>query len=178
MSTAQLPHRIDPASWADRGMRLSLDLAASVFPRLQQALQTEARVQLELFWLRDPRRHAVFELRMQGHWPVQCQRCMETMDLVVDESVRLHLLQAEADVSRLDENEDYVVLDEQGELDLPEVVEDELLLCLPLVAKHEHCDEAMPLVSAEAPVVEEKKRPFAGLADLRNALQRDQDREV
>ncbi len=159
-------------------MRLSLDLAASAFPRLQQALQAQATVHLDLSWQRDPRRHAILELRAQGQWPLQCQRCMETMDLIVDESVRLHLLQAEDDVSRLDESEDYVVLDEQGELDLPEIIEDELLLCLPLVAKHEHCDELIPIASADAPVVEEKRRPFAGLADLRTALQRDQDREV
>ncbi len=170
MSIAQLPHKVDPATWADRGMQLTLNVSASLFPRLRQALLAEADVELNLGFTRDPRRHAVLTLRMQGQWPVQCQRCMQSMPLSVDESVYLHLLHEDEEAAHLDESEDYVLLDEQGELAVREVIEDELLLCLPLVARHEQCADVRLETAETAPVGEEKRKPFAGLAEMQKAM--------
>ena len=50
-------------------------------------------------------------------------------------------------------------------LDVPELLEDELLLALPLVPRHEVCPEPLP-VPEEAPE-EKAPHPFAALAALK-----------
>jgi uncharacterized protein len=52
-------------------------------------------------------------------------------------------------------------------LDLRALVEDELLLELPLVPRHEVCPEPLKAAHEEIPPVEEKPNPFAVLASLK-----------
>jgi uncharacterized protein len=51
-------------------------------------------------------------------------------------------------------------------LDLHGLVEDELLLALPLVPMHEHCPRQLPMSAGDAEVAPAPK-PFAALASLR-----------
>jgi uncharacterized protein len=56
-------------------------------------------------------------------------------------------------------------------LDALELVEDELLLSLPLVPRHEVCPQPLPVTTAELPEDEdgdeERPNPFAALAALK-----------
>ena len=53
-------------------------------------------------------------------------------------------------------------------LDLRELIEDELLLAMPIVPRHEVCPEPLvPAANAAAEPVEDKPNPFAALAGLK-----------
>ena len=76
--------------------------------------------------------------------------------------------QAEALDAELEDD----VLELQRHTDLSELVEDELLLALPLVPRHEDCPEPLPMgelgdpePAADAPP--ERPHPFAALAQLK-----------
>ena len=55
-------------------------------------------------------------------------------------------------------------------LDLRELIEDELLLALPLVPRHAHCPEPLPRAFVEDPAVDPADNPFAALAVLKGGL--------
>jgi uncharacterized protein len=72
----------------------------------------------------------------------------------------------EAEAAELDAESEDDVLPLQRWLNLKDLVEDELLLALPLVPRHEQCPEAPSLVH-EAENFEEPEHPFAALQRFR-----------
>ncbi len=75
---------------------------------------------------------------------------------------------SEAEAERLDaeSDDDHLVL--VPRLDLLALVEDELILELPLVPRHEGiCPEPLPQPAADEAPVDERPNPFAALAALR-----------
>ncbi|MES2281428.1 MAG: DUF177 domain-containing protein [Pseudomonadota bacterium] len=101
-----------------------------------------------------------------------CQRCMAAMQapLDVDQWYRFVATEEIAMAEDDESEEDLLVLEPQ--FDLTAVLEDELLMALPLVPMHEQCPVA-PKLSAGADEVdeaeEEKPNPFAVLAQLKNS---------
>jgi uncharacterized protein len=114
-------------------------------------------------------RLAVAELTMSGAATVTCQRCLEAMSIPVESTVRVALIPTEADVGRVPEHLE-PVLAPDGRISIGELVEEELLLALPIVPLHEEVSECV--IAPDAPVVgdeqEEQKtqRPFEQLAEL------------
>ncbi len=111
-------------------------------------------------------------LRATALVPLQCQRCLAPMaeQLRVDRAIRF--VHGEDLAARLDEETDEDVLSLPAALDLQALVEDELILALPIVPRHEGpCPQ--PLLSEGAsslapPIpANEKPHPFAALAALK-----------
>ena len=112
---------------------------------------------------------AVVELNFDGTARLQCQRCLGAMEVGVEASTKVGLVATEADVSRVPE-EFEPVLAREGRISVGELVEEELLLTLPIVPLHEEeaaCQvaPAAAAVSAEE-VPPETQKPFAQLAEL------------
>ncbi|MES2384108.1 MAG: YceD family protein [Pseudomonadota bacterium] len=105
--------------------------------------------------------------------PLTCQRCMAAVatPLEIDQWYRFvadeDIAMAEDDASE----EDLLVMAPQ--FDLLAVVEDELLMALPLVPMHETCPETPVFSAGEAELappdgeVDAKPHPFAALAQLK-----------
>jgi uncharacterized protein len=107
-------------------------------------------------------------LQAEAAVPLQCQRCLQalTQSLNVDRHVRF--VHGEDEAARLDEEIDDDVLALPPLLDLHALLEDELILALPLVPRHEGpCPEPLPLPSDESDAVEPDSHPFAALGALR-----------
>jgi uncharacterized protein len=102
---------------------------------------------------------------------LQCQRCLQPMReaLQVQRSFRFVRSESEAEAEDADSDEDVLALSRS--LDLRALVEDELILELPLVPRHEVCPEPLPLPADEPPQAqaeaEAKPNPFAQLAVLK-----------
>jgi uncharacterized protein len=112
---------------------------------------------------------AVAELALAGKARLQCQRCMRAMELSLDSTTRVALILAEADAAEVPEELE-PVLAREGRISIGELVEEELLLALPIVPLHEELREcavpaAAPLLAEEAPE-HVTQRPFAGLGEL------------
>lgn len=101
--------------------------------------------------------------------PLTCQRCLDAVwtPLVVDQWFRFVANEEIAAEQDDDADEDLLVLD--GEFNLCELLEDELVLALPLIPTHSVCP-SQPALSVQdaafdAPVG--KPNPFAALAKLK-----------
>ena len=93
-----------------------------------------------------------------------CQRCLEPVDIDVDATVDLALVH-EDDTATQDSEEDYLELNDEG-VELTALVEDELILALPIIAVHsEGACEAIEPVARESEKFSES--PFAVLSSLK-----------
>lgn len=102
-----------------------------------------------------------------------CQRCLQPFKPALDLSRRLRFVRDEAAAEALDSEIDEDVLAYDRRLNLRVLVEDELLLALPLVPRHEHCPVPLPI---SAPATEglaadadggDRSHPFAVLKSLK-----------
>ena len=112
---------------------------------------------------------AVVELSLAGKATLQCQRCMQAMEWSVDSTTRVGLIFSEANAAEVPEELE-PVLAREGRISAGELVEEELLLALPIVPLHEKLRDcavppSAPLIAEEAPE-HVTQRPFAGLAEL------------
>lgn len=102
--------------------------------------------------------------------PLTCQRCLEQVDehLAIDRWFRFVADDAQAEREDEESEEDVLALDPA--FDLKALVEDELLMALPLVPRHEVCPSAVKMQAEDADFSEaqaEKPNPFAALAKLK-----------
>ena len=99
-----------------------------------------------------------------------CQRCLEPVDvaLLVDRTFRFVADEETAAAQDDESQEDLLVLEE--DFDLHRLIEDELVLALPLIAHHDDCTTHAPKASADpdfAISVAGRPNPFAVLARLK-----------
>jgi uncharacterized protein len=110
---------------------------------------------------------AVAQIAMKGVARLECQRCMQPMEIALDSQVRVALVAEEADIERVPEDLE-PVLTPGGRISIGELIAEELLLSLPIVALHEEgrsCTAAPP-GTGDAPQAPETQRPFAHLDEL------------
>ena len=110
-------------------------------------------------------------LQLQGHVDIDlvCQRCLEPVTTLVQFDRDFRFVESEEAALAQDEHsqEDLLVISLQ--FDLLELVEDELLMALPVSPKHEKCPVNLKLSAADADFETEAERPspFAKLAQLK-----------
>jgi uncharacterized protein len=98
---------------------------------------------------------------------LQCQRCLLPLTQAVHVDRHFRFVADEDTAAALDDEIEDDVLVLSRSLDLRELVEDEMLLALPLVPRHDVCPEAVPMQFGDVEAVGEKANPFASLAILR-----------
>ena len=131
-----LPETIDPIHLAERGARLTGTLPLKSMPRLAQSgLEDSGTVMVDLaFERQEGEKVFVMYGTLHVHLRVACQRCLEAMDLELEAAPWLILLKSG---ERLEQQEgDADILPADKPLSLSGLVEDELLLALPMVPMH------------------------------------------
>lgn len=104
--------------------------------------------------------------------PMTCQRCLEPVEVTLDVDRWFRFVRDEATAALEDENAEEDVLALVPEFDLRRLVEDELLLALPVTPKHDRCPVDVRLSAAdpafERAAEETRNNPFAALERLRH----------
>lgn len=98
----------------------------------------------------------------------RCQRCLGlvAVPLMVDRWFRF--LPDEESAAREDELSEVDVLVASGRFDLHGLIEDELILEMPMAPRHDACDAAPPVADHQTPVAAKRQRNlFADLATLK-----------
>jgi len=97
-----------------------------------------------------------------------CQRCLGPVDTPIEAERSFRFVADEDTAARLDADTEEDVLAMTRALDLRALVEDELLLALPLVPRHDSCPQPLPMTHGDdAPEEEARPNPFAALAALK-----------
>lgn len=142
--------------------RLTLD----ELPRIKSCVFGEqASIEVDLTLNRDRRgckARPNIRLRLQ----LQCQRCMDVMDWEAELSNELQLVNDDVDAWAEDQQDETFIL-QDGVLDVPVLVEDEIILALPIAPLHENDSECGKQVLNKSVTDEEVSNPFAVLAALK-----------
>ena len=152
----------DAFAFARDGRVLDGTLAISGLDRLHDLLVgQDGEVVYRLEGFKGDGGEPMLHLEVSGLLPLACQRCLEAVPFDLDVDCLLELVPAGAELSQ-DELEDDTrdFLPVERELDVVEVVEDEILLALPVAPRHEKC--GLP-GAADAG---ERINPFAKLSGL------------
>ena len=95
---------------------------------------------------------------------LECQRCLKAVDVPVQIDRRFLFVHGENTAAQLDTDNEDDVLALTRELDLRVLIEDEMLLALPIVPRHEVCPKPLVAVVDARDLPNEKPNPFAVLA--------------
>lgn len=108
-------------------------------------------------------------LQVEGAVPMQCQRCLTPVDMPIRVERSFRFVKSEAQAEEQDDRVDEDLLVLSRHFDLAELIEEELLLALPLVPRHTVCPVAvkMSAVDSDFDVAQAKPNPFAVLKQLK-----------
>ena len=173
-----LSDRVDPFWLCDQGRAFVGRLPLAGLTRLAGALaEVDGAAAYEITCDRDERRRARLRGRVDAELTVVCQRCMGPMRLPVHAEFQVAVVKSEAEAECLPDDYDALLL-EGDTLQLASVIEDELLLALPVAPIHapEACgvnpgDWAAKDMTPET--VAERDNPFAVLAGLKTPSDED-----
>lgn len=178
MSQEFVANRLDIKAFAKAAGTLSGHDRLSSYARLMEEVGGQGNDRL-LDW------HARGELRVGANgfsqiWlhlqaavslPLVCQRCLGPADITVafDRSFRFVATEEQAEAEDEEAEEDVLAL--TRDFNLRELIEDELLMALPAVPRHEACPVEVKLVAQDSDFESAaggKPNPFAVLAKLQS----------
>ena len=157
---------LDLAALVAQGSELEIDCDLKSLKRLAPLLREgEGRAHGKLRFHRLAGAPAA-EGRVSATLRLTCQRCMGELALPIDAACRLVFADQDTADAPVPADEELMTT-HGGRISLTELIEEELLLALPLVPMHGEGTECSMRATAPAPAADERKqRPFAGLRDL------------
>jgi uncharacterized protein len=180
MSATADPLTIDSREFTRRALQAEGKVAVSRLSRLASLLTRDDSM---LSWRAtgSRRRRAdqgedeILELAIEGEVWVPCVRCLAEVSLRIDLTSRFRLVASEVQAALEDsEDTDFEVLVSSSRFDLGVLIEDEAILCLPAIARHESCSipylanmESASGGGEERDGDPETQRPFAMLESLK-----------
>jgi uncharacterized protein len=163
-----LPDRVAPDQLLAAGGRLQGSVPLDRLDRLADLLEHGQKdaASADLKLILDPQGRYWLQGQLRARLVLRCERCLGPMEWPVETTIGLYLVPSESAAAELSEDAEYVVAEDS--LRLHELIEDELILALPLVARHSpgtDCGDR----AGQGPVAEsgERDNPFAILKKLK-----------
>lgn len=169
MLNGPIPPHVDPRKLADRGAVLEGELPLESLPRLAEQMVNHAgTVRAKLSFERDERRAVVIHCEFGVEAKMVCQRCLDVASLPIHGEYH-YVVVPEGSEQVVPKGYDALEVGEDP-LDLLTLVEDELLLALPIVPVHDPEDCQQPAGQHEPEASEDevpRSNPFSVLAQLK-----------
>ena len=171
MLTEALPATLDMRKMAVRGVVVQGRVAVAELPRLRSLLATDnGSIEARCRFFRDEEERSLVEIAVTATLEVPCQRCLEATSITLHTESTLCILAGETQAQGLPGNIEPLIA-ESGVTDLWAVIEDELLLGLPIVSYHGSgsCADLTKTYSAgdEPEVTATRTNPFEVLRSLK-----------
>lgn len=157
---------IDSLDFAENGGETGGEVAVADLPRLQDMLESpQGTLKYVLRGVLDELGVPMLEVAIDGICRLRCQRCLGGMDYPVCIETRLMLRdQASLDALDVDDEEEYDSILADPHLDVQALLEEEILLSLPISPRHETGD-CRATEGGNLP--KEQQHPFAILSKLK-----------
>lgn len=168
--SADLPETVDVWRMVTQGRCFEGSLPLASMTRLAESLtDTSGSVKFSLEFGRDAFGIGFVAIHVEGRLPMLCQRRLESFDWPVVLDARLGLIRKEEDEAGLPPGyEPLLVL--ETDIRPADVIEDELILALPLVPLSPGSDSEEEVVVWSSEMAKpEKPNPFAALSALKQS---------
>lgn len=170
-----IPEHVDAARFAEQNLHLEGAVSLADLPRLKQLVATDAGpVQVKLQFGRDEQGVSYLTGHLQVQLLLQCQRCMDPYHYEITSDFSLGIVNTLDEADALPDQYE-PALAQEGELALRELIEDEVILNLPIIPRHElnDCKVKMPMVDSGWGDVDKPKNPFHVLESLKGKEQEE-----
>lgn len=172
------PRHLDMGAFAQASAQIQGEQALNRWPRLLQEQWGDAPGEAEAVrWLLQGQMTPVtgaapqvgLTVRAEVNLRMQCQRCLTPVLMPILAERDFVFVADEATAEAMDEDSEADVLVISRDFDALALIEDELILSLPLVPRHAVCPETLPDAAADADFASasEQPHPFAKLAALK-----------
>ena len=173
MQKVKLPLAVDAIRTAQKRLDYSGVYTPGQVTRLAASVvRVDSDVQTSLSFDIDNLRLAVINGQSDVTVTLECQRCGKTFEHQVHATYCFSPVRNDEQAEALPEAYEPIEVDEFGEVDLLAMIEDEIILSLPVVPVHEseHCEVSdADMVFGKLPAEVEKPNPFAVLASLKKS---------
>ena len=173
----RLPFRVDPFRFAHDAVELESTLPLVQMKRLSAMLyQSEGTVTVSLAFAVDILGVSSLRGRLQTSLDLVCQRCLEPMHIDVDTVLALGFARSDVGVEQIPSELEPVRV-ENGQVDLLQLLEDEIMLALPQIPRH--VENECPASALQTNMADEsadretrsqeRENPFSVLAGLKKS---------
>ena len=173
MSNARLQEYVDTRKIFQQQGELTGSVALERLAGFRQYLVNKSgEVEVELNFTVDESSRKIISGNLTASVTLACQRCLEPVDIILQDRIQLVLLSDESQLENLETDlEPWICVDKH--LDLASLVDEQLILCLPIVSYHPEGDCQMGMFGTAKQELENKeagkktKNPFAVLQSLK-----------
>lgn len=167
-SQAFNPVELDVAAFAKQASELSGEwplqdlqrLAATVLPEAHKSVSWHLRGELRA--ARGDASQVWLHVTARTEVTMECQRCLKPVEIPVSIERAVMFVHGESTAAELDLESEDDILALNRALDARNLIEDELLLALPLVPRHEACPQPLQAPSESAAAETDRQpNPFA-----------------
>lgn len=169
-------HRLDVKAFAEQGGEIAGEASLDAFARLMTETQGRGSARPVTWEARGELRHphrvhpqAWLHLDASATLAMTCQRCLAEVDVPVTVRQAFRFAADELTAAAEDDEAEEDVLAMSRSFDLLELVEDELLMAIPVVPRHETCPEALRTQAVDDDFADEPPavHPFALLGKFK-----------
>lgn len=161
-----LPLKVDPFRFADNSLSLNGTLLIKDMARLRSSLfSEEGEVIVDLMFGVDEEGIRYVKGHLRTCLILECQRCLESFKYEIMGDFMLGIVQSEKEADRLPERYDPLLVPDFS-LIISEMIEDELIVSLPIVPMH-RIDDCKAKQSLES-YPNERENPFKVIESLRS----------
>jgi uncharacterized protein len=170
----RLPEYIDPLHLADKRGMLKGQIPLNSLDRLAEMLFSDTgAIAVKLFFGREGSLAKV-EGQIETVLELKCQNCLQAVEWRVNNAVKLGIVTSIDQANRLPEDYEPLLV-EEGKIPLKDIIEDELLLTLPIFPRHQHNCFVPNLNNNSNSLADDKpsspENPFSILVNLKKPLE-------
>lgn len=137
MAETQLPRQINILRETEHGSELTGHIDIKAMPRLLCSLESDAgNMQVDLQFGKNQDHSRYIKGHLKGSLELLCQRCLMPVEFIIDDDINLRPVLSESQARALPSDYEPVLVERDGQ-DLLPIIEDELILRLPIVALHD-----------------------------------------
>jgi uncharacterized protein len=182
MSKENLPEKINPARLAEAGASLHGAVLIKAMQRLRSSLASDdGQVDVKIQFGIDQQNIKFLRGHYETQLALQCQRCMETFVYEIIGDFLAGVVTSEEKAKELPDTYEPVMVEDDGMLAIQDLIEDELIVGLPIVPMHdsEDCKVQMPkiVLSSGQGSAEENDNPFKVIEILRKKRESNHNQE-
>lgn len=172
MFSGPIPARVNHRKLATEKRKIEGTLSPKLLERFSEAIiKAEGDVEVQLSFRKGRKRSGLMVGKAKVEVSLECQNCMQPFSLPIEATYRHQLFEDPDQLQTLEDHEDGIVCSSEM-VSTVDLIEDELLLSLPMVARHETggCPEKDSQIEdyqlEDTNESGETYKPFAGLAEL------------
>lgn len=171
MQKVKIPVTLDPAKAVQKRSSYEGVIPFDSLARLREVVVSkQGDVEVNIHCKKDEQGLDVISGHAEAHVDLICQRCNEELGLDLALDFAYSPIGLDESSEHLPQRYEAAELDEDGEINLHQLVEDELILAIPIVPMHEEASckySDKPLSFGEIEAIDDKPNPFDILKQLK-----------